>query len=132
MNRDVSREKMKEIKGKLNSRRSVDVYNACIDIRKNVIKTTRGIDRLVRDQVIPVLLGILKKTSAEQVLLRRVVRKVKSMQIPRTEAIRTQIQSSKQKRGKNNLQIVKIQREHMVNRVSSLSKKMATQQTKPN
>ena len=95
MNRDVSRGKIKEIKGKLNSKRSVDVYNACIDIRKNVIKTTRGIDRLVRDQVIPVLLGILKKTSAEQVLLRRVVRKVKSMQIPGTDAIRTQIQPSK-------------------------------------
>ena len=41
--------------------------------------------------------------------------KVKSMQRPETEAIRTQI--------KLKLQIVKIQREHMVNRVSSYFQK---------
>ena len=65
---DVSGEMITEIKRKLYSKRSVDIYNACIDIRKKVIKTPRGIDRLVRDQVIPVLLGILKRTSDEQVI----------------------------------------------------------------
>ena len=65
---DVSGEMITEIKRKLYSKRSVDIYNACIDIRKKVIKTPRGIGRLVRDQVIPVLLGILKRTSDEQVI----------------------------------------------------------------
>ena len=41
------------------------------------------------------------------------------MQRSGTEAIRTQIQPSKLKGRKLILQIVKIQREHMVNRVSS-------------
>ena len=45
--------------------------------------------------------------------------KEKRMQISGTESIRTQLQPSKLKRKKLILQIVKIQREHMVNRVSS-------------
>ena len=45
--------------------------------------------------------------------------KVKSMQRSETEAIRAQILPSKPKREITSLQIVKIQREHTVNRVSS-------------
>ena len=41
------------------------------------------------------------------------------MQRSRIEAITTQTQPSKPKREITNIQIVKIQREHMVNRVSS-------------
>ena len=44
------------------------------------------------------------------------------MQRPGTEAIRTQIQASKPKR-ETKIQIVKIQKEHMVNRVSSYFQK---------
>ena len=46
---------------------------------------------------------------------------IKTMQRSGTEAIRTQLQPSKPKREITNtvLKIVKIQREHMVNRVSS-------------
>ena len=46
-------------------------------------------------------------------------KKVKGMQRPGTEAIRTQIQPSIPKREITKIKIVKIQREHMVNRMSS-------------
>ena len=52
-----------------------------------------------------------------------VLSKVKSLQRSGTGAIRTKIQPSKPKREITRLQIVKIQREHMVNRVSSYIQK---------
>ena len=49
-----------------------------------------------------------------------ILTEVKGMQRPGTEATRTQIQPSKSNVKRDNVkQIVKIQREHMVNRVSS-------------
>ena len=51
---------------KLQSRRGVDVYNACIELRKNVIKSPRGVAKLVRDNAIPILLGILRRTEQVQ------------------------------------------------------------------
>ena len=62
---DVSQVTLADIKRKLRSKRLADVYNACIEIRKKVIKAPRGINRLIRDNVIPILLEILKRPSTE-------------------------------------------------------------------
>ena len=56
------------------------------------------------------------RAEGELVLVNVLYAKAKSMQRSGTEAIRYQIQPSKPKR---EIQIVKIQREHMVNRVIS-------------
>ena len=53
------------------------------------------------------------------------------MQRPGTEASRTQIQPSKPKREIKNLQMVNLQRGHMVNRVSNSFPKATIQQQKP-
>ena len=57
-------------------------------------------------------------------------KKVKSMQRSGTEAFRTQIQPSKSKRKKLLLRKVRIQREQMVNRVSSYYRKGGHSATK--
>ena len=67
MSHIISKETITDLRKKLNSKRTVDVYNACVDIRKNVSKTSSGINGLVFGGMIPVLLGVLKRTSAEQV-----------------------------------------------------------------
>ena len=58
--------------------------------------------------------------------------KVTSKKRSGTDAIRTQIQSSKQNGKKLKLQIVRIQNEQVVNRVTAFSQNVATQQAKPN
>ena len=66
----VSRETMTDLKRKLRSKKNADLYNACVEIRKNVIKIPQGVSRLVREHVIPILLNILKRTNTEQVITR--------------------------------------------------------------